>query len=233
MTEEHLAMFLVLLIPVSILSSPCLLFRCPYLFSVLNQVSWWVYCSFLAWLNVLLCSRGWPETHNPLAAAFWMLGLKVCTVTPSCCPLIQWPLHSRSPQLLVTSTESSVPTEKRCLQCDNSMTRAVSAPTCAPCKAPQVHYFSSITSHYYNAFCKMSTAFKCIPDMRLLVVYNTISCETKAPRGFLLLFKCSCPGLCFHRPLWALLGLSSCVLLCWGFAIDQFLVYRLTVKVAL
>lgn len=30
----------------------------------------------------LLCSPGWPQTHDPLASTAWVLGLWMCTTTP-------------------------------------------------------------------------------------------------------------------------------------------------------
>ena len=107
----------VLPIPGSILSNPCLLSRCPYLLSVLNKVSCWVCCYFVVGLHVLLCSPGWPETHSYLVAAFGMLGLQVCTSTPSWLPF-DAVASAQSPQLLLTSIESSVPTENDCPRCD-------------------------------------------------------------------------------------------------------------------
>jgi hypothetical protein len=35
----------------------------------------------------LLCSPGWPQTHNPPALASWVLALQACTTMPS------WTVH--------------------------------------------------------------------------------------------------------------------------------------------
>lgn len=48
-------------------------------------------------------------------------------------------------------------------------------------QALQLYYFSSMTLYCHNTFCKMSTAFKCIPDTRLALVQMTINCANKAP----------------------------------------------------
>lgn len=197
-------------------------------------MSCWVCCSFLVWLHVLLCSPVWSEPHSPFAAASWMLGSQVRTCTAS------WlPFHT----VACGQSESSA---SAYIQWKFSPKRKSLPPTwqvlpwwqpflflfALHVQALQPHYFSSRTLYCHNAFCKMSTAFKCILDTRPALVHKTINSENKALSGFLL-FRCSSPGLCFQMLLRALLVPSGSMLLRWDFAIDQFLGYRLTVKVAL
>lgn len=162
----------VLPIPESVLHTPCLLSRCPYLFSVLNWVSCWVSCYFLAGLHVLLCSPGWPKTHNYLAAAFWILGLQVYTSTPSWLSF-DTVAFAQSPQLLLISTESSVSTENYCPQYD---TYVYDDSHRCPCRHSMYRHSSSIISQVWHCIVIILSA-RCPQPLSVFQTWGWLWCR--------------------------------------------------------